>query len=43
MLKTQIFIHAPASLMQYSLMTYPQFGACQYFFDGQVMRLLPNN
>lgn len=41
MSKYQIFIPAPASLMNYSIVTYPQYGACQYFFDGQIMKLLP--
>lgn len=31
---------APASLMLYSIRTYPQYGACEYYFDGQVIELI---
>lgn len=38
--KTEIFIFAPSDLMIASLMAYPQYGACRYYFDGQILRLL---
>jgi len=36
----KIFIFAPSTLMTASIMAYPQYGACRYYFDGQIMRLM---